>query len=93
MNTSNCSVSDRLAIERTKLANERTLLAYTRTALGMVATGAGLWKLFEVPWAQAAGAAFLFLGPVVMLFGLWRFFRIQRTLRIMPPDPLEEEDE
>ncbi len=91
MDRSKCSINDLLAIERTNLANERTLLAYTRTALGLVAAGAALWKLFEVSWARVAGAAFLLLGPAVMLFGLWRFFRIRRSLRSMPPE-LHEDD-
>lgn len=92
MDKSNYSVSDLLAIERTNLSNERTLLAYTRTALGMVAAGAALWKLFEISWARVAGAAFLILGPAVMLFGLWRFFRIRQSLHKMPPDPHEDDD-
>ena len=92
MDKSNCSVSDQLAIERTNLSNERTPLAYTRTFLGMVAAGAALWKPFDVSWARGAGAACLLLRPLVMLFGLWRFFRIRQSLQKMPPDPHEDDD-
>lgn len=91
MDKSSLPIRDQLSFERTNLANERTLLAYIRTFLGVIAAGAALLKLFEVTWAQTAGIVLLVLGPLLLVFGLWRFFRIKAMLKHYPPDPDDEE--
>jgi putative membrane protein len=72
---------DELAVGRTHLSNERTLLAYSRTGLALVATGAGLVEFIAAAVAQLLGWAFIGLGVMTMLFGVWRFFRVREDIR------------
>jgi putative membrane protein len=46
-NQNSLSLSDLLAMERTKLANDRTLLAYIRTSLAFFAAAAALIEFFD----------------------------------------------
>jgi putative membrane protein len=41
------SVSDRLAVDRTRLAYERTLMAWVRTAVSMISFGFTIYKFFQ----------------------------------------------
>jgi putative membrane protein len=73
---------DNLAMERTHLANERTLLAYVRTALSMLGGGAVVLHFFPVdPVAIAIGWFLVGAGAVVLLLGVYRFFRVGKRLR------------
>lgn len=73
---------DSLAMERTLLANERTFLAYVRTALSLLAGGAVLLQIFpEEVSAVAAGWFLVVSGAVVMLVGIYRFFRVKSHLK------------
>jgi len=73
-------VRDILAADRTVLANERTLLAYIRTAIALIATGAGVIHLFGLGVADAAGAALIALGVVVLVWGARRFVTVRHRL-------------
>lgn len=70
------SLSDRLALQRTRLANERTFLTYVRTSLAMLGFGLVLIRLHPARTGMlgygAMGAAAL-----VMLTG-WLRFRQRR---------------
>lgn len=68
------SVTDVLALDRTRLANERTLLAYLRTALGFSAAGATLWRLFpDELLDRAFGACLVVVGVTLLVVGVLRF--------------------
>lgn len=74
------ALRDFLATDRTALANERTLLAYIRTAISVVAAGIGFIKLFEIPIIQYMGYLFLPLGIFILIFGFYRYLKIEKKL-------------
>lgn len=76
------SLTDQLALDRTRLANERTLLAYLRTALGFAAAGATLWRLFpDEPVDRALGGTGMAFGVGLLVVGVWRFLSEHRRYR------------
>ena len=75
---------DALALDRTVLANERTLLAYLRTAMALLAGGITLIKFFpNDQYLQIIGLVMFVLGVVVVFMGLYRFFKVQKSLKIL----------
>ena len=80
------TVRDLLAFDRTYLANERTFLAYVRTFVGMMGGGAALLKLFDVVWAHTVAIILLALGPILFVFGLSRFIKMNKHLKEYTPD-------
>lgn len=76
---------DMLALERTRLANERTFLAYVRTALSLLAGGAVLFQFFSGRSSYMAVAWILVAcGGVVLVIGIFRFFRVRAGLNAEP---------
>jgi putative membrane protein len=73
---------DFLAADRTRLANERTLLAYARTFVGLLATGAGFSQLVTERWLVILGYLLMALSPLVALFGVYRFLKVRRKLKM-----------
>ena len=72
---------DNLAMERTHLANERTLLAYVRTALSMLGGGAVVLHFFPLdPTANVIGWVLVGTGALVLVLGIFRFFRVRGRL-------------
>ena len=57
------TLSDELALERTRLANERTWLAYLRTGMALVIAGLSLINFFR-------GYVFIWIGAFFIPFGL-----------------------
>ena len=74
--TDQLSLSDRLALQRTRLANERTLLTYVRTSLALVGFGLALLE-FHPERGGRLGYTALAVAGVVLAVGLLRF-RIHR---------------
>jgi putative membrane protein len=72
---------DWLAIERTKLANERTFLAYFRTFLVILGTGIAILKLDLFSQLKTFGIALLVISPVILLIGIYRLFRVKKTIK------------
>ncbi|WP_055443334.1 DUF202 domain-containing protein [Lacinutrix himadriensis] len=72
---------DWLAIERTKLANERTFLAYFRTFLVILGTGIAILKLDLFSELKTFGIALLVISPVILLIGIYRLFRVKKTIK------------
>jgi putative membrane protein len=66
------SLSDQLALQRTRLANERTLLTYVRTSLALIGFGLTLLQ-FHPERGGRLGYSALALAAVVVSVGLWRF--------------------
>jgi putative membrane protein len=85
---SSISPSDLLAMERTKLANERTklanvrtLLAYIRTSLTFFAAAATLIQFFKNKEFVISGYVFIPLGVLILLFGLYSYFKSNRAIK------------
>jgi putative membrane protein len=76
----NIEISDRLAMERTKLANERTFLAYNRTAMALVLAGLTFIKLFEDALYKGIGILAIPAGLGVAYFGYRRFTKKQEAI-------------
>ena len=73
---------DIMSSERTALANERTLLAYVRTALTIFVVGVSFLHFLD---GRASVRFFGWLlissGIGAFVFGMWRFRKVQRTIR------------
>ena len=69
-------LSDRLALQRTRLANERTLFTYVRTSLALVGFGLALLQLHPERGGRLGYTA-LSVAAVVLALGWWRF-RVHR---------------
>ncbi len=82
--TSEITLRDMLARDRTVLANERTLLAYLRTALGLLGGGVAMLHFLDAPRTTLVGWALVGLSLPVFVFGVWRFFGMRRKLRLTP---------
>ncbi|HEV7768465.1 MAG TPA: DUF202 domain-containing protein [Thermoanaerobaculia bacterium] len=74
------SLTDELAIERTRLANERTLLAYIRTGLAIAAGGIGVAHIMQGVLAPILSAVLVLAGIATLIIGAWRFTSAKREL-------------
>jgi putative membrane protein len=74
------SLSDWLAIERTRLANERTFLAYFRTALALLAGSVTILRLDAFKDIRWLGYTLLMWVPLVLLVGVWRLVSVKREI-------------
>ena len=74
------SLTDWLALERTRLANERTFLAYFRTAFALLAGGLTIARLEVLQDIRGLGYAFVAMAPATMLFGIWRLLRVNKKI-------------
>lgn len=74
------SLSDWLAIERTRLANERTFLAYFRTTLALLAGGVTIVRLDAFEDIRWLGYILLVLAPLVLLVGIGRLISVRREI-------------
>ena len=75
------TIRDVLAFHRTELASERTLLSYFRTFIGLEGAAAGLVKLFsDVAWSRPIARILMVLGPIILVIGLVRYFRLKGKL-------------
>jgi putative membrane protein len=83
MENNKMKLSDSLAVQRTILANERTILAYLRTFIGMVGSGAALLKLIDFEWTRPIAFILIFLAPVILVIGLFRYFNTARTMQVI----------
>ena len=74
-------LTDKLAIERTRLANERTFLAYFRSAIVFLSSGFAIIKLEmlrEVIWI---GYALIVIGPILFFIGLFRMLYVKKRIK------------
>lgn len=71
---------DWLAIDRTKMANERTFLAYLRTFMVILGSGVAILKVEVLEDLSGLGFFFIFLAPVIMVFGIARFLYVRRHI-------------
>ena len=77
---SKLSLSDWLAIERTRLANERTFLAYFRTSLALLAGSVTILRLDAFRDIRWLGYILLALVPLVLFVGIGRLLSVKRRI-------------
>lgn len=74
------TLTDELAIERTRLANERTLLAYIRTGLAIVAGGIGVAHVMRGTLVPILSTVLVLGGIATLIIGMLRFTSAKREL-------------
>jgi putative membrane protein len=74
------SLTDWLALERTRLANERTFLAYFRTAFALLAGGLTIARLEVLQDIRGLGYAFIVIAPITLLIGTWRLYKVNKKI-------------
>jgi putative membrane protein len=78
------TLRDALAFDRTILANERTLLSYLRSAMALLAVGVTLIKFFpQDKILNLSGIVMFILGVIVVILGLFRFFKVRKSLKLL----------
>ena len=87
------SITDELALVRTKLANERTFLAYLRTFVGAFAAGIGLIKFTEEIFFVYAGFTLAGIAPIILLFGTVRAIKVKREIELSFISIIKSEEE
>lgn len=75
------SLTDKLAVERTKLANERTFLAYFRSAIVFLSSGFAIVKLEMLQEIQWVGYVLTIVGPIIFIIGLVRLTYMKRRIK------------
>ncbi len=75
------SLTDKLAIDRTRLANERTFLAYFRTFIVFLSSGFAIIKLDMLVEIRWIGTMLIIIGPILFLIGFLRFLYVKRNIR------------
>lgn len=74
---------DWLALDRTILANERTFLAYGRSALTLIVGGLAFVKFFGHIVYITIGYALISAGFMVFFFGVSRYTKTLKRLRVV----------
>ena len=78
----NLSLTDKLALDRTRLANQRTFLAFIRTSIMSFASGITLLKLLPGgKFITAAGSILLILAGGFLFLGFYNYFKVYGHLR------------
>lgn len=77
------AIIDYLAIDRTALSNERTFLAVIRTSLTLLIVGISLLNFLDHPAYDIIAYICLAAAPVVLLFGIIRYFQYKSYLSRM----------
>lgn len=85
--------ADLLSLERNKLSNERTLLSYSRTFLSFAVAGVSIIQFFRDQAFVFFGYALIPIGCIIMGIGIFRYFRMKKSLINIPQTLLDEEDD
>lgn len=78
---SKISITDQLALARTKLANERTFLAYFRTFAVLFSSGFALIKIEALQNLLDLGYFFVIASVSIIVIGTARFFFVRTRIR------------
>jgi len=81
MKTHELSLTDVLALDRTRLANERTFLAYFRTFIVFLSSGFAILKLEILEDITSLGYVFLTIAPILLIIGITRFFYVKKRIK------------
>ncbi|WP_242015652.1 DUF202 domain-containing protein [Robertkochia marina] len=80
---SHLSLTDILALDRTRLANERTFLAYFRSFVVFLSSGLAIVKLDILKDILWIGYLLIVIGPVLLFIGAIRFYYVRRHIKKM----------
>ena len=83
MKENELKLTDRLAIELTRLANTRTFLAYFRSSVFFLATGLSIIKINFFDDVSYLGWGFVVLAPLLFLLGLYRRIAVNKAINKM----------
>ncbi|NWG05044.1 MAG: DUF202 domain-containing protein [Syntrophaceae bacterium] len=83
---------DELAIDRTMLANERTVLAYLRGALTLLIAGITFLNFFDTGMLLYIGILCIPLGLAIGIFGVFRYRKMDKSIRIVRESLSREEE-
>jgi len=81
MKNSELSLTDTLALDRTRLANERTFLAYFRTFIVFLSSGFAILKLEILEDIALLGYILLAIAPMLLIIGITRFFYVKKSIK------------
>jgi len=74
------TVSEKLAIDRTKLANERTFLAFFRSFVVMLSSGLAIVKLEFLENIFLIGIALIIIGLFLFIYGIVHYFKVNKRI-------------
>jgi len=77
------SLSDFLALDRTKLANERTYLGYIRTFISLLAAGIGLIRFVDIEIVKYIGFVLCFTSPLFFIVGNYKYFSMKKAITVL----------
>lgn len=78
--SSDLTLRDELAIDRTLLANERTLLAYARSGVTLMLAGVTFVHFAHQEWFRVIGYLSVPLGIVIIGFGVLRYRHVKAKI-------------
>ena len=77
------NITDKLALERTKLANWRTLLAYIRTGLSFIALGIAIFHFLKLIGWIILGILSVGLGAFFIAAGLMSYKAFDKKISVI----------
>lgn len=81
MKETKLTLTDTLALERTRLANERTFLSYFRTFIVLMSSGFAILKLEALEDIKVVGYFFIVLAPIMLIVGGVHFIYVKKSIR------------
>ena len=74
------SLTDELALDRTRLANERTFLAYFRTFIVFLSSGFAIIKLELLQEIEWIGYSLVVIAPILLTLGVIRLKYVKKHI-------------
>ncbi|MCF6185270.1 MAG: DUF202 domain-containing protein [Bacteroidales bacterium] len=74
------TVSEKLAIDRTKLANERTFLAFFRSFVVMLSSGLAIIKLQALKNIYILGIILMIIALLLFSYGIFHYFKVKKRI-------------
>ena len=76
----NLTISEKLAIDRTKLANERTFLSFFRSFVVMLSSGLAIIKLQFLENIIIIGIALIIIGFMLLIYGFMHYYKVKKNI-------------
>ena len=74
------TISEKLAIDRTKLANERTFLAFFRSFVVMLSSGLAIIKLQFLKNIYILGIVLMIIALFLLIYGMLHYFKVNKRI-------------
>ncbi len=78
--TSKLNLSDKLAIDRTKLANERTFLAFFKSFVVMLSSGIAIINIQYLKTIYFLGLILMIIPFLILIYGIIHYFRVNKRI-------------